>query len=186
MKTLLLLFLFSSLNMTALYPGNSLDKNDINLELLRQLFSKEEPSVLKLNPNDPCKLKSQPTEEELEMAGIAWKYFEKNYQEKTGLTNAGNKYPSASVWDWANGVYGMFAAKKLGIISQEKFENMLHKFLRTMQEMKMFNNELPNKTYSTKHAYMTNYRNKQIEDGTGWSVADIARLFGFFECSLSM
>lgn len=123
-----------------------------------------------------CPLESPPTEEELKMARIAWKYFENNFQKKTGLMNAANKYPSASVWDWANGVYAIFAAKKFQIITQEKYEEMMNKFLRTMQSMDMFNNELPNKTYNTKLARMTNYRNKPVSDGIGWSVADLARL----------
>jgi hypothetical protein len=189
MKKLLILLIII-LN-TTLYAQSMSEKDKQTIALLKQLFSgEEEKSVLKIDPNDPCKLKSQPTAEELKMAKVAWKYFENNFQEKTGLTNAANKYKSASVWDWANGVYGIFSAKKLGIISQEKFETMLHQFLRTMQEMKMFNNELPNKTYNTKHAYMSNYKNKQVEDGTGWSVADIARLLAslnvVYQCEYNM
>ena len=40
-----------------------------------------------------------PTKEELEMARVAWKYIENNFNEKTGLTAAAHKYPSAATWD---------------------------------------------------------------------------------------
>jgi len=126
--------------------------------------------------DNPCGLKSIPTKEELEMARIAWKYVENNFIKNTGLMNSADNYPSASVWDWANGVYAMFAAKKFKIISQEKYEEMMNRFLTTMQEMQLFNNELPNKTYNTISAKMTDYANKFTPDGIGWSAADLARL----------
>jgi hypothetical protein len=181
------------LSVVAITFAQGSSDNDKAIELLKQLLlgeQKPKEIPLLLNPNDPCKLKSKPTAEQVHMATMAWQYFEKNVQERTGLMNAANKFKSASVWDWANGVYGIFAAKKLGIISQDRFERMLHQFLRTMQEMKMFNNELPNKTYNTKYAKMTNYRNEKVEDGTGWSVADIARLLAvmnvIYQCEYNM
>jgi hypothetical protein len=123
-----------------------------------------------------CQLKLPLTTEEFKMAKVAWKYFENNYNEKTGLTNAGHKYPSAATWDWANGLYAMYAAKSFGIITQERYEKMMMKFLSTMQKMELFNNELPNKTYNTRSAKMTNYVNKVEKEGTGWSAADLARM----------
>ncbi|SHO81580.1 hypothetical protein MNB_SV-15-127 [hydrothermal vent metagenome] len=131
-------------------------------------FSDEESQI--------CPLKSIPTEEELKMAKISWKYIENNFIKKTGLMSAADKYPSASVWDWANGVYAIFAAKKFKLITQEKYEEMMNRFLTTMQDMKLFNNELPNKTYNTISAKMTDYGNKPTPDGIGWSAADLARL----------
>jgi len=151
------------------YENNKTDNIILADKNLTQLQSNN-------NSNDICALKSVPTKEELEMATIAWKYLENNFIKKTGLMNAADKYPSASVWDWANGVYAMFAAKKFNIISQKKYEEMMNKFLTTMQSMQLFNNELPNKTYNTKSAKMTDYRNKSTPDGIGWSAADLARL----------
>jgi len=126
--------------------------------------------------DDPCKLITKPTKEELKMARVAWKYIENNYNEQTGLINAADNYPSASVWDWANGLYGIYTAKKFGFITQERFEKMINRFLETMQEMELFNNELPNKTYNTLSAKMTDYNNVEQPDGIGWSIADLARL----------
>ncbi|MEM7467178.1 MAG: DUF3131 domain-containing protein, partial [Pseudomonadota bacterium] len=36
---------------------------------------------------------------DLEIAKIAWVYFQNNSQEKTGLVNSANKYPSTTMWD---------------------------------------------------------------------------------------
>lgn len=124
----------------------------------------------------PCELRCKPTAEEMKMARVAWKYIENNFNEKTGLTAAAHKYPSAATWDWANANYAIFAAKKFGIIDQERYEVMMGKFLTTMQKMDLFNNELPNKTYNTNTGKMVNYVNKAVKDGTGWSAADMARL----------
>lgn len=132
-----------------------------------------------ITPSDlvsPCELRCAPTKEELKMARIAWKYIENNYNEKTGLINAAHMYPSAATWDWANAVYALYAAKKFCIIDDIEYENMMNKFLTTMQTMELFNNELPNKTYNTKTAQMVDYRNKVQKDGIGWSAADLARL----------
>jgi len=128
------------------------------------------------DPDDPCKLRTKPTKEQLKMARIAWKYIENNFNEQTGLINAADNYPSASVWDWSNGVYAIYTAKKFGIITQDRFEEMMNAFLETMQEMEIFNNELPNKTYNTKTAKMTDYGNNEKPSGIGWSINDIARL----------
>jgi hypothetical protein len=125
---------------------------------------------------NPCELRCRPTAEEMKMARIAWKYIENNFNEKTGLTAAAHKFPSAATWDWANANYAMFAARKFGIISQDRYEEMMGKFLTTMQKMDLFNNELPNKTYNTNTGKMVNYVNKVVKDGTGWSAADMARL----------
>ena len=124
----------------------------------------------------PCELRCAPSKEEMKMARIAWKYIENNFNEKTGLTAAAHKYPSAATWDWANAVYAIFAARKFNIITQDRYEVMMKKFLTTMQKMKLFNNELPNKTYNTNTAQMVNYTNKVVKDGIGWSAADLARL----------
>lgn len=140
------------------------EKNTVNQQCI-------EPKVA----ISPCELRCKPTEEELEMARHAWKYIENNFNEKTGLTAAAHKFPSAATWDWANAVYAMYAARKFDIITQTRYETMMKKFLTTMQKMDLFNNELPNKTYNTNTGKMVNYVNKQVKDGIGWSAADLAR-----------
>ena len=155
-------------NLSLIIPKDGLidcccDKNETEID-----FSGEAEEI--------CPLDSLPTKEELEMAEISWKYIENNFIKHTGLMNAAHQYPSSSVWDWANGIYAIYTAKKFKLITQEKFEEMMNRFLTTMQKMDIFNNELPNKTYNTISAKMTDYGNKEVKDGIGWSAADLARL----------
>jgi len=124
----------------------------------------------------PCQLRCKPTEEEMKYARVAWKYVENNFNEKTGLTAAAHHYPSGALWDWANGVFAIYAALKFDIIDQDRFEDMMSKFITGMDKMELFNNELPNKTYNTNIARMVDYANRVKKDGIGWSAADMARL----------
>lgn len=150
----------------------TIDNNDSFAKIRLNAGECIEPS----NTVSPCELRCAPTKEELKMARIAWRYIENNFDEKTGLTAAAHKYPSAATWDWANAIYAIYAARKFHFITQERYEKMMNTFLKTMQKIDLFNNELPNKTYNTKSAKMTDYVNKVQKDGTGWSAADLARL----------
>ena len=157
---------------------NAIDKSvdEKNPDFLKQVALQAgeclKPSALV----SPCQLRCKPTEEEMKLARIAWKYVENNFNEKTGLTAAAHKYPSGALWDWANGVFAMYAARKFDIIDQDRFEDMMGKFITGMDKMELFNNELPNKTYNTNLARMVDYANRVKKDGTGWSAADMARL----------
>jgi len=145
-------------------------------ELFKDITLKEGQCISPSETVSPCELRCAPSEEEMKMARIAWKYIENNFNKKTGLTAAAHKYPSAATWDWANAVYAIYAARKFRIITQEKYEKMMNTFLTTMQKMKLFNNELPNKTYNTNSSKMVDYVNKVQKEGIGWSAADLARL----------
>lgn len=132
-----------------------------------------------IRPSDvvsPCQLRCAPTRQELRMARIAWKYFENNFNEKTGLFNAAHQYPSAATWDWANAVFATYAAYKFCLIDRDRYLEIMNKFLTAMQKLPLFNNELPNKTYNTRLAKMSDYTNKPLKEGNGWSAADLARL----------
>lgn len=174
MLILLLLFLIlNELWKITDYTKKQVVKNDLNTTLWD---SSPKCCGTPRKVIDICKLQCRPSKEELEMARIAWKYIENNYNEKTGLINAANRYPSAATWDWANAIFAIYAAKKFHIIDQKRYEEMMFKFLEAMQKIPLFNNELPNKTYNTRTAKMTDYRNRLREDGIGWSAADLARL----------
>jgi len=182
---ILIIFLLSLSSLSAFFEHNETAKNnevlsnseDINLsDPFREIRLKAGECIQPSEMLTPCELRCAPTEEELKMARIAWKYIENNFNKKTGLTAAAHKYPSAATWDWANAVYAMYAALKFHIIDQERYEKMMNTFLKTMQKMELFNNELPNKTYNTRSAKMTDYVNKVQKEGTGWSAADLARL----------
>ena len=154
----------------------SIDSQDKKLDFKSQKELQSGQCRQPLETVSPCELRCKPSEEEMKLARIAWKYIENNFNEKTGLTAAAHKYPSGALWDWANGVFGIYAARKFDIIDQERFEDMMSKFIMGMEKMELFNNELPNKTYNTNIAKMVDYANRIKKDGTGWSAADMARL----------
>ena len=171
----LLVFFYKPTNKDACIATQVTDKNT-SFSLVASTGLKEGECIQPSATVSPCELRCAPSAEELKMARVAWKYIENNFNEKTGLTAAAHKYPSAATWDWANAVYAIYAARKFNIITQTRYETMMKKFLTTMQKMQLFNNELPNKTYNTNTAKMVNYVNKAVKDGTGWSAADLARL----------
>ncbi len=114
------------------------------------------------------------TPEEIQMAKIAWKYFENNYQEKTGLVNAVNNYPSTTMWDTASYLGGMVSAFELGIIKKHTFDMRMITLMKTLVHLDFFNKELPNKVYHTITAAKVDYTNKPGE--IGYSALDLGRL----------
>ncbi|MCL1125244.1 DUF3131 domain-containing protein [Shewanella surugensis] len=114
------------------------------------------------------------TEQELEMATIAWKYFENNYQESTGLVNAVNNYPSVTWWDAASYLAGMVSVYEFGVIDKEEFNRRFTKFVATLNTIDLFRGELPNKVYNTQTAAKVDYANQPGE--IGYSALDLGRL----------
>ena len=117
---------------------------------------------------------SQLTVKEMDMARVAWQYFVNNYNEKTGLVNAVNNYPSTTMWDTASYLGGMISAYELGIIKKNTFDMRLVTLLGTLNSMDFFRNELPNKVYHTETAIKVDYGNNPGE--IGFSALDLGRL----------
>ena len=115
-------------------------------------------------------------ESDLDVAKIAWTYFENNYQEETGLFNAANKYPSTTMWDTGSALAATIAAEDFGLINKKEFDDKVTALIRTLVKMNLFDNEAPNKVYNSKTMEMVTYRNKVTKDGIGISVLDLARL----------
>lgn len=113
------------------------------------------------------------TEEEMNLARMAWKYFENNYQPNTGLVNAVDQYPSFTLWDSSSYFGGLTAAYELGIIDKNTFDVRMSTILGTFNRLDFFRGELPNKVYHTKTAQKVNYANKPGE--IGFSALDLGR-----------
>ena len=69
------------------------------------------------------------TTQEMGMARIAWQYFEKNYQQNTGLVNAANEFPSTTMWDVGSYLGALVSAHELGVIDKATFDTRLSKLL---------------------------------------------------------
>lgn len=126
-----------------------------------------------INLPDPQNL----SEQELKFAKIAWKYFENNYNPKTGLVNSVDNYTASTMWDTSSYLLALISAKELGIISQTKFDTMMEKALDSLLKINLLDGAIPNKSYNTANLDMVDYRNKKSERGIGWSAIDIGRLF---------
>lgn len=116
------------------------------------------------------------SEEEMQWARTAWQYFENNYQETTGLINSVQGFPATTMWDTASYLMALIGAERLQIISRQTFDERLERLLQTFSTMKLYDDQLPNKSYNTQNASMVDYQNKEVERGIGWSAIDIGRL----------
>lgn len=114
------------------------------------------------------------TPAEMRLARIAWKYFENNYQESTGLVNAVNNYPSTTMWDTGSYLGGLTAALELGLICRSEFDKRITTLMKTLNTMDFFRGELPNKVYNTQTAQKADYANNPGE--IGYSALDLGRL----------
>ena len=116
------------------------------------------------------------SEKDLAVARIAWVYYENNYQPKTGLVNSVNNYTSTTMWDTGSALAATIAAHDFGFIDQKQFDDRIVAMIKMLAEMKLFNNEAPNKVYNTLSGKMVDYRNQPSEEGIGVSTLDLARL----------
>lgn len=116
------------------------------------------------------------TEQEIQWAKIAWRYFQNNTIEETGLANSANQYPSTTLWDSSSYLMAVISVKKLDIIDDIEFNIRVTKFLKSMLALPLYDQMLPNKVYNTRSLEMVDYNNKATEKGLGWSAIDIGRI----------
>ena len=114
------------------------------------------------------------TAQERKMLKIAWKYFQNNYQETTGLVNAVNDYPSTTLWDTASYLGGLVTAYENCIVDKEEFDRRMVTILKTFNGMDFYRGEVPNKVYHTQTGKKVNYGNEEGE--IGFSALDLGRL----------
>ncbi len=114
-----------------------------------------------------------PTHEQ--MAAKAWQYFQSNYQAATGMINAVQGYPRSTLWDVGSGIAAIISAAELGLIDRVELRERLDLYLRTLKDLPLYNEELPNREYSIDSGRMIGRGNRRDETGTGWSALDIGR-----------
>lgn len=114
------------------------------------------------------------TDAEMEMARVAWQYFENNYQPKSGFVNAADKYPSTTMWDLASAMAATVSARELGLITVPVFNERIAAALRSLGTLDLFHGELPNKAYHAITLQETTYTNEPGE--IGFSAIDLGRL----------
>ncbi|PIG93829.1 DUF3131 domain-containing protein [Gloeocapsopsis sp. IPPAS B-1203] len=106
----------------------------------------------------------------------AWKYFERNWNPKTGLVNAVDNFPWTTLWDQGSAILGIHAARQLGLLPAGVFHKRIDTLLQTLERLPLPATGLPNKAYSTHTAQMRQLDNTPDPQGkSGWSALDMAR-----------
>ena len=132
----------------------------------KDIFSKE--LIIKPSKNYPLrKVNNSLTVKDMEYAAIAWKYFENNYQENTGLFNSVDKYPATTLWDISSSLHSLMSAYDIGLIEKEEFKTKMTKALQSLSIISLYKSKLPNMVYSTLTLDMVDYSNHTTLDGIG-------------------
>lgn len=118
------------------------------------------------------------SEDDIEYARIAWRYFQNNTDPTTGLVNSTDNYPSTTMWETGSYFVATISAERLQLIEREDAIARVDHALGTLIEMRLFDDVLPNKAYNVRTGDLVNYANQPVERGLGWSALDIARLVG--------
>jgi len=132
--------------------------------------------------NNQCSIaKNNLSESDMQVARIAWKYFENNYNSETGLVNSVHGYPSTTMWDTGSAIAAYIAAVDFGFITQKEFDDAMMQLMNSLQSMALFDDVAPNKVYNTHTLDMVDYGNNAVEGGIGISVLDLARLVSWMD-----
>ncbi|MCF4966571.1 DUF3131 domain-containing protein [Nostoc sp. CMAA1605] len=113
---------------------------------------------------------------EMATARQAWSYFQRNWNDQTGLVNAVDGFASVTMWDQAAAIAALVSARELNIISEAEFEAKLTKMLQTLASLPLYKGELPNKVYNSKTLIPVNYGQLDQREEIGWSAIDLGRM----------
>ena len=114
--------------------------------------------------------------EEMAVARQAWQYFDRNWNDETGLVNSVDKFASVTMWDQAAAIAALVSAKELGIVPEADFDAKMSRMLKTLATMPLYKGELPNKVYNSKTLIPVNYGQLDKREEIGWSALDLGRL----------
>jgi hypothetical protein len=116
------------------------------------------------------------TQQEQQWARLAWSYFDRNTDPKTGLAGSVEGFPSSTMWDTASYLLALLSARDLQLLDEAGFDQRMAAALASLGRLPLFGNALPNKSYDVRSLAMTDYENQPAEGGIGWSAIDIGRL----------
>ncbi|AFY31425.1 DUF3131 domain-containing protein [Calothrix sp. PCC 7507] len=114
--------------------------------------------------------------EETATARQAWFYFQRNWNNETGLVNAVDNFASVTMWDQAAAIAALVSARELDIVPAAEFEAKMSKMLKTLASMPLYKKELPNKVYNSKTLVPVNYGQVEKKEEIGWSAIDLGRM----------
>ena len=145
-----------------------------SMELPGKRMTDKEIAATKI-PYIPSKVEKL-TPEEMAVARHAWKYFENNWNDETGLVNSVDEFASVTLWDQSAAIAALVSAKELKIIPEAEFKTKMSRTLKTLATIPLYNNELPNKVYNAKTLVPVNYGQLEKKEEIGWSAVDLGRM----------
>ncbi|MBW4563252.1 MAG: DUF3131 domain-containing protein [Mojavia pulchra JT2-VF2] len=116
------------------------------------------------------------TPKEIAIANQAWLYFQRNWNDETGLVNSVDGFASVTMWDQAAACAALVSARELKIVSATEFDAKMSKMLQTLASIPLYKGELPNKVYNSKTLIPVNYGQLEKREEIGWSAIDLGRL----------
>ncbi|MEA5580930.1 DUF3131 domain-containing protein [Nodularia harveyana UHCC-0300] len=172
-------------NVVSTEEGSVVKTTEIDPQKLAKLDA--ESLVLPGDPVNPKELKisaipyvapnvGELTPAEMAIARQAWSYFERNWNDNTGLANSVDGFPAVTIWDQAAAMAALVSAKELDIVSASEFEKKMETMLQTLATMPLYNKELPNKVYNSKTLLPVDYGQLEKRGEIGWSAIDLGRM----------
>ncbi|TVP61147.1 MAG: DUF3131 domain-containing protein [Nodularia sp. (in: Bacteria)] len=141
-------------------PGDPISPNQVIISFIPYVA----PNVGQLTP------------EEMAIARQAWSYFQRNWNDETGLVNSVDGFTSVTMWDQAAAIAALVSAKELDIVSESEFDQKMGVMLQTLATMPLYKEELPNKVYNSKTLLPINYGQLDKREEIGWSAIDLGRM----------
>ncbi len=133
------------------------------------------PDQLALKPYSVGPGTSLSTEERA-MAQQAWRYFQRNWNDTTGLVNAADNFASVTLWDQAAAMAALVSAHELELVPAKEFNSKMDRMLKTLATLPLYRGELPNKVYNAKTLMPVNYGKLDQREEIGWSAIDLGRM----------
>ena len=106
----------------------------------------------------------------------AWRYFQQNWNAKTGFVNSTTDKESITMSDTAITLAAIVSAKELNIIEDKEFTEKMSLLLKTLTKLPLYKNQLPNKFYNAKTGDMIGSEQSNTVQESGWSALDLGRL----------
>lgn len=148
----------------------------INSETPTQTSENEQQALNEKSEDKKLNTEIPLSRNDLLLAKKAHYYFKRNYRKETGLWDSVQGYSHTTMWDIASGIAATLSLEALGIVNSESTRNQLNLTLDTLYRLPLYNDELPNREYSTKTAMPSGRNSDTKRNGNGWSALDIGRL----------
>ncbi|MDB9375685.1 DUF3131 domain-containing protein [Nodularia sphaerocarpa] len=141
-------------------PGDSINPKQVQISFIPYIAA----NVGKVTPAEKA------------IARQAWSYFQRNWNDETGLVNSIDGFSAVTIWDQAGAMAALVSAKELNIVSASEFEKKMGTMLQTLATMPLYKKELPNKVYNSKTLLPVNYGQLEKREEIGWSAIDVGRM----------